>query len=182
MQNEGCFSYFAFMRKHFHSVRDFLIPVIDFFYPPFKKVMDLQTFRYAACGGGNTLLGLLLYSVSFKYILHEEVLDFGFFAFKPHIAALFICFLINFPLGFFLMKYVVFGNSNIRGRIQLFRYLLFYIACLFLNYILLKLFVEYMHIYAIIAQVMTTVIVVIFSYLVQKYFTFRVSVAKEITG
>ena len=145
-------------------------------------MMDLQTFRYAACGGGNTLLGLVLYFVSFKYILHEENLDLGFYAFKPHIAALFISFFVNFCVGFFLMKFVVFSESNLKGRIQLFRYFFFYIVCLFLNYILLKLLVEYFHIYAIIAQVINTTIVIVFSYLVQKHFTFRVVIAKEVTN
>jgi putative flippase GtrA len=144
--------------------------------------MDLQTFRYAACGGANTLLGLALYFISFKYILHEENLNFGFYAFKPHIAALFISFVVNFCVGFFLMKYVVFSESKIRGRIQLFRYFLFYIVCLILNYILLKLFVEYFHIYAIVAQVITTIIVIVFSYLVQKYYTFRAVIVEEITN
>jgi putative flippase GtrA len=170
------------MRKHAHSVRDFLIPVIDFFYPPFKGIMDLQTFRYAACGGGNTLLGLMLYYVSFKYILREQNLDLGFYAIKPYNVALFISFVVNFCVGFFLLKFVVFGESNIKGRVQLFRYFSFYIACLFLNYILLKLFVEYVHIYPTFAQVMTTVIVIVFSYFVQKYFTFRVVISKGITS
>ena len=170
------------MRRHIHSARDFLIPIIDFFYPPFKNIMDLQTFRYAACGGGNTLLGLILYFISFKYILHEENLNLGFYAFKPHIAALFISFVVNFCVGFLLMKFVVFMHSNIKGRIQLFRYFLFYVVCLFLNYILLKLLVEYLHIYAIGAQVITTIIVIMFSYLVQKHFTFRVVMSKEITS
>lgn len=171
-----------FMRKQAHSVRDFLIPLVDFFYPPFKNLMDLQTFRYAACGGANTLLGLFIYFISFKYILHEKNLDLGFYAFKPHIAALFMSFVVNFCIGFFLMKFVVFTESNIKGRIQLFRYFFFFIVCLFLNYVLLKLFVEYFHVYAVLAQVLTTIIVVVFSYLVQKHFTFRVVISKEATS
>jgi len=171
-----------FMRKHAHSVRDFLIPIIDFFYPPFKSIMDLQTFRYAACGGGNTLLGLAIYYVSFKYLLQEHNLDMGFYAFKPYNVALFISFIVNFCVGFFLLKFVVFSESNLKGRIQLLRYFSFYIVCLFLNYVLLKLFVEYLHIYPTIAQVMTTVIVVVFSYFVQKYFTFRIEMTEEITS
>jgi putative flippase GtrA len=85
-------------------------------------------------------------------------------------------------VGFFLLKFVVFGESKIKGRIQLFRYFSFYIICLFLNYVLLKLFVEYIRIYPTIAQVMTTVIVVVFSYFVQKYFTFRIAISNEITN
>src|SRR5687768_7305021 len=123
------------MRRHIYTARDLVIPIIDFFYPPFRRLMDKQTFRYAACGGANTILGLAVYFVSFKYLLKEENLDLGFYAFKPHIAALFISFLVNFPVGFFLMKYVVFSVSNLRSRVQLFRYFLLYIACLILNYL-----------------------------------------------
>ena len=144
--------------------------------------MDLRTFRYAACGGANTLLGLTLYFISFKYILHEENLNLGFYAFKPHIAALFISFVVNFCVGFFLMKFVVFSESNIRGTIQLFRYFLCYIVCLILNYIFLKLVVEYFNIYAFVAQLIITSIVIVFSYLVQKYYTFRVVMVEEITN
>ena len=156
-----------------------IITFIDFFYPPFRKIMPQQTFRYAACGGGNTVLGLLIYSLSYKYILNEKDLNIGFYAFKPHIAALFISFSINFPLGFILMKYVVFNESNIRGRIQLFRYFIFFVFCLFLNYVLLILFVEILGWYAIISQIITTGIVVCVSYLTQKHFTFKVERKEE---
>ena len=160
-------------------MRNLIISVIDFFYPPFRKLMPLQTFRYAACGGSNTVLGLVIYSLAFKYILHEQDLDLGFYAFKPHIAALFISFSVNFPLGFILMKFVVFSESNIKGRVQLFRYFIFFVFCLFLNYVLLKLLVEIMGWYAIVAQIITTVIVVIVSYLTQKHFTFKVEKKDE---
>ena len=40
--------------------------VLDFFYPPFQKIMPIQTFRYAACGGMNTLLGLAVYFTGFN--------------------------------------------------------------------------------------------------------------------
>src|SRR5690606_3102690 len=90
------------------------------------------------------------------------------------IAALFISFLVSFPLGFFLMKYVVFSDSNMKGRIQLFRY---FMVCLFnlaLNYILLKIFVEVFGIYPILAQFLTIVIVVLFSYVAQRHFSFKI--------
>lgn len=151
-----------------------LTKVIDFFYPPFRKIMPLQTFRYAACGGSNTVLGLVIYSLSYTYVFKGQDFDMGFYAFKPHIAALFVSFSINFPVGFLLMKFLVFEESNIKGRIQLFRYFIFFIFCLFLNYVLLKLLVEILHWNAILAQIITTVIVVCVSYLTQKHFTFKV--------
>ena len=136
--------------------------------------MPEQTFRYAVCGGANTVLGLLVYFISYEFILERENLDIGFFAFKPHMAALFISFCINFMVGFLLMKYVVFVDSNLRGHIQLFRYFLSFAINLALNYFLLKLFVEVFHMNALLSQFITTCIVVTISYLSQKHFSFKV--------
>jgi putative flippase GtrA len=167
------------MRRHIHSVRDILLPVIDFFYPPFRKIMPLQTYRYAVAGGVNALLGLVLYYISYKYILKEQDLYFVFYAFKSHVAALFISFCFCFPFGFFLMKYLVFSDSKIKGRIQLFRYLVVFVFNLVLNYILLKILVENFHIYAPLAQVLTTGVVIFISYMAQRHFTFRIKNAEQ---
>lgn len=167
------------MRRHIHNARDLILPVIDFFYPAFKGVMPLQTFRYAACGGINTFLSFAVYFISFKYILYEKNLHFEIYAFKPHVAALFISFLFSFPFGFFLMKYVVFSDSKMRGRIQLFRYFMIYLFNLALNYILLKVAVEVLHIYPILAQIITTIIIILFSYLAQRHYTFKIKNAEE---
>lgn len=148
--------------------------IIDFFYQPFKKWVPLQTFRYAACGGANMVLGFFLYTYSYKFMFREKVVDLGFYAFKPHIASLIFSFLITFPVGFLLNKYVVFIDSTIRGRIQLFRYFFVFVSNLFINYLLLKILVEYLHVNAILAQVVSTVVVVTISYLLQRHFTFKV--------
>ena len=100
--------------------------------------MNIQTFRYAASGGGNTLLGFLIYYISFKFIFGGQVFDFGFYAFKGHMAALFLSFCITFPVGFLMLKFVVFSDSQIRGRVQLFRYLIVCLFNLLLNYLLIK--------------------------------------------
>jgi putative flippase GtrA len=167
------------MRKHIHSARDLILPFIDFFYPVFRKIMPLQTFRYAACGGINTLLGFAVYFISYEYVLNQQNLNFEFYAFKPHTAPLFFSFLVSFPFGFFLMKYVVFSDSKMKGRIQLFRYFMIYLFNLVVNYILLKVFVEIFHIYPVVAQIITTVMVIVFSYLAQRHFTFRIKNAEE---
>lgn len=161
------------MRQQMHHIRDFVLPVIDFFYPPFRKLMPLQTFRYAASGGGNVLLSFLIYTVSFKFIFQETEFHFGFYAFKGHTAALFLAFCITFPIGFFMAKYVVFSDSSIKGRIQLFRYFMIAMFNLAINYILLKIFIERLHLDEIFSQVITVVIVVVFSYLAQRNYSFK---------
>jgi putative flippase GtrA len=171
------------MRKHIYNVRDFILPIIDFFYPPFRRVMNQQTFRYAASGGANTLLGFIIYFVSYEYILQEKQLNLGFYAFKGHVAALLISFCITFVVGFFMAKYVVFSDSNMKGRVQLFRYFMICMFNLALNYILLKILVERAYVYPVFAQVLTTSIVILFSYLAQRHFSFKAeSIEDEVTN
>ena len=150
-----------------------IIGFIDFFYPPFCKIMPLQTFRYAACGGANTLLDIFIFFISYNFILQKQDLNLGFIALKPYSASVFISFCISFPTGFFLMRNIVFTGSTLHGRVQLFRYFLLVMICLFLNYIFIKLFVEQLHVYPTVAKILTTIIVVSFSYLTQKNFTFK---------
>ena len=142
--------------------------------------MPEKTFRYAVCGSSNTLLGFLIYSISYTFIFKGRVVDLGFYAFKPHIASLIVSFLVNFPVGFILMKFVVFVDSNIRGRVQLFRYFFVFVSNLFLNYVLLKVLVEYLYMNAIVAQVISTAIVIFTSYILQRHFTFKVVQAGEV--
>lgn len=171
------------MRKHIHTARDLFLPLIDFFYPPFKKIMGIQTFRYAASGCINTALGFIAFYVGFKFIFNETPVDLGFYVFEAHSAALLLGFCVSFPFGFFLMKYVVFSDSNMRGRVQLLRYFMLYVFNLGLNYILLRLFVEGLKIYPTFAQVITTVIIILFSYIAQRNFTFRIRNSEdELTG
>lgn len=169
------------MRRHLHTARDFVLPIVDFFYPPFRSIVNLQTFRYAACGGFNTFVGLAVFYIAFKFILKEENLDLSFYVLEPYSAALFLSFFISFPVGFFFMKYVVFSDSKLKGRIQIFRYLLAYIINLILNYFILRLFVELLHIYPTIAQVITTAILIVISYVFQRYFTFKATPAEKIS-
>src|SRR5829696_7169794 len=96
------------MRKVHNKVRESIYAVLDVFYPLFRRFMPLQTYHYAACGGSNTLLSLMIYSVAHNFIFKKQVVHLGFLAFEPYIAALFIAFLITFPIGFYLSMYVVF--------------------------------------------------------------------------
>ena len=119
----------------FHSV-------IDWFYPPFKRFMPLQTFRYAACGGGNTLLDISLFFIIYKFILHKQMLHTPWFTLSPHIAAFLMSFIITFPVGFFLSRYVVFEGSAVRKREQLPKYMIVVLGAILLNYFFLKIFGE----------------------------------------
>lgn len=153
--------------------KDWIISAIDFFYPPFRRLMPIQTFRYAVCGGGNTLLDIFLFFISYNFILKKQIVYTAAGPISPHIAAFLMAFAVSFPTGYLLNRFIVFPGSILRGRIQLFRYFMLVVACIFFNYVFIKLFVEQLHIYPTISKMLTTVIVVSFSYVTQKKFTFK---------
>ena len=153
--------------------KSLLLQIIDAFYPLFKKIMPLQTFRYAACGGGNTALNIIIYFLSYNFVLKKEIVHLPFVAISPHIAAFIIAFFITFPIGYYLNMFVVFDGSYLRKRIQLFRYFLVVLMCIILNYIFLKLFVERFEWYPTPSMIVTTAIVIVFSYLSQRNFSFK---------
>lgn len=147
--------------------------ILDFFYPLFKRFFDKTTYYYAACGGLNTLFDLFLFFISYNFILNKQIVELSFIAVSPHIAAFIIAFVFSFPTGFLLMRYIVFRSSYLRGRVQLFRYFLSVCISLLLNYIFLKIFVEQLHFYPTVSKLIITFIVVGFSYMAQKYFSFK---------
>ncbi|MBC7868389.1 MAG: GtrA family protein [Gloeobacteraceae cyanobacterium ES-bin-316] len=155
-------------------MKELLTSAIDFFYPPFRKIMPLQTFRYAACGGANALLGLLIFFIGWKYLFAEKVFDLGFFAFESYSAALLVSSAITFIIGFITNRYLVFTTSNLRGRIQFIRYFLSFFTNLLINYALLKLLVKMLHLNPMFSQVFTTAFVILISYFTQRHFTFKV--------
>jgi putative flippase GtrA len=162
------------MKRQFHTVKEHIIALIDFFYPPFSRIMDKQTFRYAAAGGSNTLFDILLYFVLYNFILKKKIVSLGWIAVSPHIGAFLFSFPVTFVSGFLLSRYVVFPETMaVRKRIQISRYLLVVLICILLNYIFLKLFVETMGWWPLPSKLVTTVIVVTFSYFSQKNFAFR---------
>lgn len=161
------------MKKIHDLLRNTILSIIDFFYPPFNRFFSPQVFRYLACGGANTSLDIILFFVSYNFIFDKQNLELDFVTLSPHIASFLLAFSVTFPIGFYLSRYVVFKHSEVGGRTQLTRYFLVVLCCIFFNYIFLKFFVEYLCWYPTIAKIVTTLLVVGFSYVSQTYFSFN---------
>jgi len=160
-------------KKWINNIRILIIQIIDTFYGPFHKMIPIQTFRYAATGGFNTVLDITLYFICYNFIIDKQVVDIGIISISPHIFAFLIVFPITFLTGFLLAKYITFSASEIRGRIQFIRYMVSVSGSIFLNYFFIKILVEFGGLWPTLAKIITTVIVVIYSYFVQKFYTFK---------
>jgi len=149
--------------------------VIDFFYVgPIRRLMPQQTFRYAACGGGNLVLNWLLYGLLYDVVLGFDFLHLaGGLYISRHIAALAITFPITLSTGYLLQSRISFAGSPLGDRVSSVRYLVTTLGSLIINYVCLKIMVEWWLLYAPLAQVLTSLITIVYSYLLQKFWTFR---------
>lgn len=180
--------------KTIRFIRNTLVAVIDFFHPPFRKWIPVQTFRYIACGGGVTVLGLLIFFIGYNFLLtpythieltgdkEQEIVRFGPLSFTRYIAAYIVSFCISFPIGFFLSKFVVFQESHLKGRVQLFRYATLQFINIILNYALLHFFAGWCGFWATPSQTLTTALIAVFSYFFQRHISFRTKKDPAIIG
>ena len=155
------------------KIKSIIEDLIQWIYKPFENYIPAETFRYAFTGGFNTVLDIFLYFIFYNFIIQKQLVDIGIVVISPHIAAFIFVFPITFTTGFLLAKYITFTTSPIRGPVQLFRYTLTVSGSILLNYVLLKFFVEFFLLWPTIAKIFTTVVVVLYSYLVQRYYTFK---------
>ena len=135
--------------------------------------MPIQTFRYAVSGGSVTVLGLVAYFVAYNFILETDIVQIFGLTMTKYIAAYAISFCISFPVGFFLSKFVVFSESHLKGRVQLFRYGILQGLNILINWSLLHLFAGYFGFWATPSQTIATVIIAVFSYFFQRNISFR---------
>ena len=147
---------------------------IDLFYiGPLRRVMPQQTFRYAVCGGANLVINWLCYALLYDVVLGFDYLDLGVVYISRHIAALCITFPITLLTGYWLQSRISFRGSPLGDRVSLVRYVVSTLGSLAINYVCLKIFVEWCGIYAPLAQIITSLITVVYSYVVQKHWTFK---------
>ncbi|MGY4384605.1 putative flippase GtrA [Pedobacter sp. UYP24] len=159
-------------------MRKALLKIIDFFYPPFSRWLPLHTFRYMVSGGSTAASGIVSFYLAYNYILHQQDIHVNIPLIPKlvtaHVAALVMSTFVAFIIGFVLNKYLIFTQSNLKGRIQMFRYAAVLGMNLVLNYALIKYLVEGLNFYPSIAQALITITLSLISYFLQKHFTFRV--------
>ena len=156
------------------SLATHITKAIDLFYvKPLRKILSQQVFRYLACGGTTALLDAVWYYVIYHYIVREQLIDLGFIAVSPHIAALCIVFPITFLTGFWLNRNVAFRVTNVSSLPQLAKYTLTVVGSILLNYACMKLLVDVCGLWATPSKMITTVICATYSFLAGRHFTFK---------
>lgn len=155
-------------------MRKAITRLADFFYiKPLRHWIPQETFRYAFVGGLNMGLNVVFYWFCYNFILRQQDTDFGIVVISAPILAFLMTFVVTFFTGFYLARNVAFGHSQVHGGKQLFRYAQVVAVNIAINYFGLKLLIEGLHIYPSIANVLIQIVTVTFSYVAQRFYTFR---------
>lgn len=150
-----------------------LTKFIDLFYiKPFRSI-PINTFRYAAVGGINMGFNMVFYWFCFNYILDKQDTDFGIVVVSAPILSFLITFVITLGTGFWLTRNIAFKGSELRGRVQLFRYAQVVSVNVLINYLGLKLLIDVCEFYPSLSYASIQIITITFSYLMQKFYTFK---------
>ncbi len=163
-------------------IRHIIVGAIDFVHKPFARFIPTQTFRYLACGGSNTVLNIAIDAFAYSIILHKhDTVIYGDLKITAAVGAWIIAFAISFPAGFIMSRHIVFPESNLHGRVQLFRYALTTATFILLTYILIKVFAFCIPmVHQSIRYTLVCVITAVLSYISQRLYTFKI-VEEDIT-
>ncbi|MFN5374003.1 MAG: GtrA family protein [Flavobacteriia bacterium] len=150
---------------------------LDLFHPLFARFFDKQTFYYAACGGANLVSSWLFFFLFYQYLFEKRIFNFDIngeiYVVSAYTLSSMLCFVIAFLLGFLMNKFVVFTDSQLIGRVQLFRYEVISWLSWLCSYLILKTLIEGLQFYPSIANVVASVITVFISYLLQRKYSFK---------
>ena len=148
---------------------------LDLFYPLVSRIFDKTTYYYAVAGTTNLVLGWILFWTLENVVIVKKTIPLPIIDHPIHsytfIAAAGGIF--SFAFGFLMMRFVVFTESQLRGRVQLFRYGLSAMISATVNWILIKLMVDTFAWNASLCNVFASVVVVTISYFLQRKFSFR---------
>ena len=142
------------------SIASLIIRVLDALYiPVVARFVPKQIFRYGACGVLNMSADAIIYFIIYNFIVAKQFVDLGF---------------ITMLNGFLLNRYVAFRATNISGVKQFCKYLFTVLVALVINYVSMKILVEYIGIWATPSKLITTILTTVYSYLVARFYTFKV--------
>ncbi|MFV0472558.1 MAG: GtrA family protein [Paludibacteraceae bacterium] len=162
------------MRKFLMSLGEHVTRMIDFFYPPFKKYVSLQFFRYGVSGALNLIFSWFSFFFIYQVVVQKRMINLGVVTLSDYTATVALNFVVTLITGFILQKYVTFTASELKGRKQLIRYAQVGLFNLLLNYAGIKLLVEVFRIFPSIANVIVSLGITVTSYFLQTRYTFPI--------
>lgn len=154
-------------------LKQFINQILEFFYPFMRKWMPFQVFSYLSVGAANTIFNIGLFVLSFYFLTLNE----NIFIYKVALElATIFSFIVTVISGFWLSKTFAFkeaSNEKMEKRKQFGKYVLVSLQGQSSDYLITKGLVLFLLFHPSIAYCISTIIMLIINYFLQKQFTFR---------
>jgi putative flippase GtrA len=157
-----------------------ILQFLQIFYPLFKKLMPYQLYAYLAVGAINTVLNIALFAFFYQLVLPKEGCMLMGNNIASYTISLLMAFAITVPTGYWLAKHFAFNDQKVvddASAKQLGKYFLVVLQGLLSDYLIMKGLIVFCKLEPTVAKIISTVIVLTFNYLLQKYFTFKTKTA-----
>lgn len=154
-------------------MKHFIHLSLKFFYPLVRKVLGFRVYCYLAVGAANTVLNIGLFMVFYWVFKNSNI--------AVELATL-LSFLLTVLSGFWLSKNFAFAeaeNGKKENQKQFGRYFLVALQGQFSDYLLTKGLIVFLLLNPSLAYVLSTIVMLVLNYFLQKYFTFRLKGTSE---
>ena len=139
-----------------------------------RYLLSLKPVRYFFSAGIATVVDVLVYYLVYNFVLHQNELNvFGNLVFKAPTVALTCSYSCGLITNFSITKYFVFHESELKGRVQLFRFILVAMVVLIANYFFMYFLINILHWYPTLSRAVSAISIGIFSFVAHRFFSFR---------
>ena len=150
---------------------------IDILPGPLPKLLRNRAFRYLITAGIATVVDVVLFFMISNYILHGQ--DFIVPVFgknilvRCHTASILPSFSFGLLTNFTLTKVFVFQTSDLRTRVQFFRFIVVAMVTFLANYGFMNILVSGLEFNATISRLVSAITVGVMSFVIHKAFSFK---------
>jgi putative flippase GtrA len=139
-----------------------------------RFLLGLKPVRYFFSAGIATVVDVVVYYLVYNHVLHQEELTVSHaMIFKAPTVALTCSYACGLITNFTITKYFVFHESELSGRIQLFRFILVAFVVLIANYYFMYFLINILGWFPTLSRAVSAISIGIFSFVAHRFFSFR---------
>lgn len=150
---------------------------IDVLPGPLPKLLRNRAFRYLVTAGIATVVDVIVFFIVSIFILNEQDFLIPLFGkevlVKCHTAAIIPSFSCGLLTNFTLTKFFVFEESELRTRVQFFRFAIVAMVTFMANYGFMNILVSGLGIDATVSRLISAITIGMLSFVIHKAFSFK---------
>ncbi|MFZ9942922.1 MAG: GtrA family protein [Bacteroidia bacterium] len=139
-----------------------------------QSLLANKVVRYFFSAGTATVVDVGVYFTTYNYVLRKTDIPFiGPLVLTAPMLSLVISYSCGLFTNFFITRALVFSESELRGRQQLFRFIQVALGVLFMNYLFMKFLVQVLEWYPTVSRIISALSIGVMSYLFHKHYSFK---------